>query len=51
MRKLPSLSSAGRDAAAGRRSSDFGVITISGRRSAWRAWRRSRWKYCAGVVG
>ncbi len=38
-------------AACGRRSSDFGVITTSGRCLAIRAWRRSRWKYCAGVVG
>ncbi len=38
-------------AAWGRRSSDFGVITISGRCLAIRAWRRSRWKYWAGVVG
>ena len=38
-------------AAWGRRSSDFGVITTSGRCLAIRAWRRSRWKYWAGVVG
>ena len=38
-------------AACGRRSSDLGVITISGRCLAMRAWRRSRWKYWAGVVG
>ena len=36
--------------ACGRRSSDFGVMMISGRCLAMRAWRRSRWKYCAGVV-
>ena len=37
--------------ACGRRSSDFGVITTSGRCLAIFAWRRSRWKYCAGVDG
>ena len=36
--------------ACGRRSSDFGVKITSGRCLAIRAWRRSRWKYCAGVV-
>ena len=39
-----------RDVACGRRSSDFGVMITSGRCLATRAWRRSRWKYCAGVV-
>jgi len=36
--------------AAASRSSDLGVITTSGLRLARRAWRRSRWKYWAGVV-
>ena len=36
--------------ACGRRSSDFGVKITSGRCLVIRAWRRSRWKYCAGVV-
>jgi hypothetical protein len=33
------------------RSSDFGVMTISGLRCLRSIWRRSRWKICAGVVG
>ena len=39
-----------REVACGRRSSDFGVMITSGRCLATRAWRRSRWKYWAGVV-
>ena len=35
--------------AAGRRSRLLGVNTTSGRISSCSAWRRSRWKYCAGV--
>ena len=35
--------------ACGSRSSDFGVMITSGRCLAISAWRRSRWKYCAGV--
>ena len=38
-------------AAALSRSIDFGVKTISGRRGRAKAWRRSRWKYDAGVLG
>ena len=38
------------DEASGRRSRLFGVITISGRGFDTSAWRRSRWKYWAGVV-
>src|SRR5438094_420052 len=26
-------------------------MTTSGRRTGWRPWRRSRWKYWAGVLG
>ena len=33
------------------RSSDFGVKTMSGLRCGRRAWRRSRWKWLAAVVG
>ena len=39
-----------REVACGSRSSDFGVMITSGRCLATRAWRRSRWKYWAGVV-
>ncbi|CPU68117.1 Uncharacterised protein [Mycobacteroides abscessus] len=39
------------DAAALRRSSCFGVKTMSGRRGRAYACRRSRWKYDAGVDG
>ena len=38
------------EVAAGRRSRLLGVITTSGRGLETSAWRRSRWKYCAGVV-
>ena len=34
-----------------RRSIAFGVKTTSGRRGRAYAWRRSRWKYDAGVDG
>ena len=37
--------------AAFRRSSCLGVATISGRRGREYAWRRSRWKWLAGVEG
>ena len=33
------------------RRPDLGVVTISGLRMLRRTWRRSRWKYCAAVVG
>ena len=33
------------------RSSDFGVMTISGFLNGRSIWRRSRWKTCAAVVG
>jgi hypothetical protein len=33
------------------RSIDLGVNTMSGRRGRAKAWRRSRWKYDAGVLG
>ena len=33
------------------RSSDFGVITMSGLRNGRSIWRRSRWKICAALVG
>src|SRR5213078_1199487 len=39
-----------REPACGSRNRLFGVNNTSGRSSAWRAWRRSKWKYCAGVV-
>ena len=39
------------DAAALRRSSCFGVKMISGLRGRLYAWRRSRWKCDADVVG
>jgi hypothetical protein len=38
------------DAAAGNRRRLFGVNRISGLACGWRIWRRSRWKYWAGVV-
>jgi hypothetical protein len=49
--KRPSESSSSDDTASLFRSSDFGVIRISGFLN-WRIiWRRSAWKICAGVVG
>ena len=36
--------------ACGSRSSDFGVMMISGRCLGIFAWRRMRWNICAGVV-
>ena len=45
------VSSSAVERAAASRSSDLGVITTSGLRLARRAWRRSRWKYWAGVEG
>ena len=48
---LRSRRSSMREAAAGKRSRLFGVMTISGRSMPGRTCRRSRWKYCAGVVG
>ena len=51
LQACPSVSSSSALVACGRRSSDFGVITISGRCLTTLAWRRSRWKYWAGVVG
>ena len=45
------MKSATSDWAARSRSIDFGVKTMSGRRGRSYAWRRSRWKYDAGVVG
>ncbi len=39
-----------REAARGARSRLFGVKITSGVRKLRRIWRRSRWKYCAGVV-
>ncbi len=49
--KRPSARCSRRLVAWGRRSRLFGVMTTSGRCLAIRAWRRSRWKYWAGVVG
>src|SRR2546426_1080536 len=48
--KRPVVSPSSRDAACGRRNRLLGVNRTRGRSSAWRPWRRSRWKYCAGVV-
>ena len=45
---LPEVKSAISLVAPRRRSIDFGVKTISGRRGRAYAWRRSRWKYDAG---
>ena len=39
------------DAAALRRNIDFGVKTTIGRRFGFAAWKRSKWKYEAGVDG
>ena len=50
-RNEPLVKSSGCEAAALLRSIDFGVKTISGRCSLSRFWRRSRWKYDAGVDG
>ena len=50
-RKVPVVKSSGALLAALRRSIDFGVKTMSGRRGRAYAWRRSRWKYDAGVEG
>ena len=47
----PSLSSSSVRCRLRSRSSPFGVITISGRAVGSSAWRRSRWNYCAAVVG
>ena len=44
-------SSSSDDTASLWRSSDFGVITISGLRTARSICRRSMWNICAGVVG
>ena len=49
--KWPSVSSSGEAAARSRRSRPFGVKTTSGRGLRISAWRRSRWKYWAAVVG
>src|SRR5574337_1691300 len=49
--KVPLASSSREDVASLWRSSDFGVITISGLRCLRTIWRRSRWKIWAGVVG
>ena len=48
---MPWVSSSGCDTASLRRSSCFGVKTISGLCSSPSVCRRSRWKYDAGVDG
>ncbi len=50
-RNDPSVKSGGCDAASLRLSIDLGVNTISGLCSSPSEWRRSRWKYDAGVEG
>ena len=50
-RNVPSVKSAGCDAASLRLSIDFGVNTTIGRCSSPRECCRSRWKYDAGVDG
>ena len=45
--KLPAVSAAIGEREDRARSSDFGVITTSGRRTRRFAWARRRWKYCA----
>ena len=50
-RNVPSVKSAGWDAASLRLSIDFGVNTTIGRCSSPRECWRSRWKYDAGVDG
>ena len=50
LQACPSARSSSRELACGRRSRLLGVMTTSGRWRVRRAWRRSRWKYCAGVV-
>ena len=50
-RNVPLVSSSGCDTASLRRSSCFGVKTISGLCSSCSVCRRSRWKYDAGVDG
>ena len=39
------------DAASFLRSSDFGVMTMSGLLNGRSIWRRSRWKICAALLG
>src|SRR5256886_8845124 len=46
----PLARSSSRELACGSRKRLFGVNSTSGRSSEWRAWRRSKWKYWAGVV-
>ena len=48
--KRPRLNSATREVAAGERKRLFGVSTTNGARYTRRIWRRSTWKYWAGVV-
>ena len=50
-KKVPDVKSLIDDAAAFRRNIDFGVKTTIGRRFGFAAWKRSRWKYEAGVDG
>ena len=47
----PLVNSSSGETASLLRSSDFGVMTISGLRNVRTICRRSRWKICAGVVG
>jgi hypothetical protein len=47
----PPASSSTRLAAAGRRAATSAASARAGRRGSRFAWRRSRWKYCAGVAG
>ena len=49
--QVPEVKSSGIETASLLRSIDFGVATITGRCRSFSAWRRSRWKWLAGVDG